>query len=462
MATQEDVLKVLSEKEGPTSATDIAQEIKSTRQTVTTLLHKLKGKGMVEGGGTEWVITDNGKTGADTGGAIPTTTADIGLDELSKFKHHGQLSSVEHDTITAAAELFQEGDMRSMEYFDSVMASMSVPPTQRTRWRALYLSFLRSSTPEETRDATYPLPPPAVPVAPAVAQGVATIVGEEARDWIVEGIDIHRAGEGWGEFTWREALQSVAAKRGAAPQPQDGSSSLKDLAEALKVLNPDPAKPLTGEGLLDLVSKIDEMRGGGDAPPPSYYIDSEGNKIPLTPGEPVVIKQTPPPAAQPGKSYFLNPETQQLEEIEAGKPIVITLKQGGDGAGQLPFPVLGNDNKPVYDKDGNPVIANLEPLMKWLSFQADQRRANEKHSAGISLVTTIKENLADGVSALKAAAEEAKGTGTKTPAAEPKQQVFSCGDCQTQFSAPAGWAGQALKCPNADCGREYTKEELVG
>ena len=170
MANQEDVLKAISGKEGPVSAADLAPELRSTKQAVTTILHKLKGKGLVEGGGTEWAITDTGASEAAIGAAVPTTTADVGLDELSKFKRHGQLASVDHDLITAGAELFQEGDMRSMSHFDTVMAAMAVPPTHRTRWRALYLSFLRSSTPEERRDEAYPLPappPPAEPGAPA-------------------------------------------------------------------------------------------------------------------------------------------------------------------------------------------------------------------------------------------------------------------------------------------------------
>ncbi|GAJ01429.1 unnamed protein product, partial [marine sediment metagenome] len=59
-------------------------------------------------------------------------------------------------------------------------------------------------------------------------------------------------------------------------------------------------------------------------------------------------------------------------------------------------------------------------------------------------------------------AEEAKGsTGAKT-SAPPQQQVFACGDCKTEFSSPAGWEGQPMKCPNPECGRLYTKEELLG
>jgi len=81
----------------------------------------------------------------------------------------------------------------------------------------------------------------------------------------------------------------------------------------------------------------------------------------------------------------------------------------------------------------------------------------------MGLVKTVRENAADGISALKLAAEEIKGaaggkTGVKKEEAQP--QTFACGECHTEFSAPPEWKGQSIKCPNPACGREYTKEEL--
>jgi len=39
-------------------------------------------------------------------------------------------------------------------------------------------------------------------------------------------------------------------------------------------------------------------------------------------------------------------------------------------------------------------------------------------------------------------------------------QTYECGSCKTKFTIPAGWAGEPVKCPNPDCPRTYTKEEL--
>jgi len=107
--------------------------------------------------------------------------------------------------------------------------------------------------------------------------------------------------------------------------------------------------------------------------------------------------------------------------------------------------------------DGKPIVLDLSNFINLEKFRGDERRADERHGALIGLAQTVRENIGDGIAAIKAAAEEAKrGTGAKPPASEP--QVFRCGDCHTQFSPPAGWAGQPLKCPS--CAREYTKEEL--
>ncbi|MBA7705686.1 hypothetical protein ES703_114522 [subsurface metagenome] len=103
----------------------------------------------------------------------------------------------------------------------------------------------------------------------------------------------------------------------------------------------------------------------------------------------------------------------------------------------------------------------LEDERERLKIQQNHEAETQRNKHLGTLAETVKDNLSTGIAALSAAAEEIKGSpGAKTPAAE-QPQVFRCGDCQTQFSAPAGWDGQLLKCPNPACGREYSKEELL-
>ncbi|MBA7668302.1 hypothetical protein ES703_76412 [subsurface metagenome] len=111
--------------------------------------------------------------------------------------------------------------------------------------------------------------------------------------------------------------------------------------------------------------------------------------------------------------------------------------------------------------DGKPIIMDLSNFISLEKFRGDERRADERHSALVGLTQTVRENLGDGILAIKAAAEEAKRVaGAKPPAPSQQQQVFKCGDCGKDFSPPAGWVDEPLKCPT--CGREYSKEELLG
>lgn len=75
-----------------------------------------------------------------------------------------------------------------------------------------------------------------------------------------------------------------------------------------------------------------------------------------------------------------------------------------------------------------------------------------------TIASTVKENLGDGIQALRAAAAEFKG-GSGTGAA-PKEatQAYECTQCHTQFAMPQGVKADQIGCPG--CGAVYTKEQL--
>ena len=159
-----------------------------------------------------------------------------------------------------------------------------------------------------------------------------------------------------------------------------------------------------------------------------------------------------------------------MEQITEFVATIGSLKESGPLLRSIlgiPEPSSGNPSTTgllgqVTGPDGKPIIMDLGQIIDWKKFMSEERREDERHGALMGLAQTVRENIPDGVQALTAAAEEAKGSsGAKAPAAE-QPQGFECADCHTQFSAPAGWTGQPIKCPNPSCGREYTKEELLG
>ena len=135
------------------------------------------------------------------------------------------------------------------------------------------------------------------------------------------------------------------------------------------------------------------------------FLNDEGKLIEAPAGQPIII--TKKEQAHPSKVFFINDQG-ELTEQEAGKPIVIKVQQGSPGSGMpamLPFPVFGNDGQPVLDKDGKPMYANLEPMMKWMGFQSEQRRADESHKTKLEIATTFKDMLGKAGTALSHMAE---------------------------------------------------------
>jgi len=101
----------------------------------------------------------------------------------------------------------------------------------------------------------------------------------------------------------------------------------------------------------------------------------------------------------------------------------------------------------------------LEDERERLKITQNHEAETERNQHIGTMANALKDNLGTGIAAITAAAEEIKG-GSESKKPETTPQVFRCGDCQQEFSAPAGWAGQSLTCPNPQCLRQYTKEEL--
>ena len=88
-----------------------------------------------------------------------------------------------------------------------------------------------------------------------------------------------------------------------------------------------------------------------------------------------------------------------------------------------------------------------------LKLEHDTQVERNKHLGTIA--STVKENLGDGVRALRAAAAEYKaGSGT----AATQSQAYECGQCHTRFTVPQGVKADQVGCPN--CGAVYTREQL--
>ena len=294
-----------------------------------------------------------------------------------------------------------------------------------------------------------------------------------------------------GELTYKDAQIISASIKG---KTNGGLEQAIDLLTALKMLTKEePSKvaekpkeyyvnpnsgviehdPENGEYTLSEARSISQSMQKGSGPkeeaPPTYVVD-DGEVRQIKAGEPLVIKKT---MQQPARTFFLN-EHNELVEQEAGKPILIKIQPpaASGSPSMLPFPAMGRNGEPVYDKDGKPVYVDIEPQLKWLNFQNEQRRSDGRHDALMGLVKTVRENFGDGVAALKAAAGDIRGNSEtkQSTQAESKESkaaetteaesgIYECAQCHVQFQVPPG-NFKEVACPG--CQKTYTMEELKG
>ncbi|MBA7469510.1 hypothetical protein ES707_04781 [subsurface metagenome] len=495
MASREQILGILAGESGPMNRVVLSKKLDEPTSNFQNQLDRMEKQGLVEKNEQkEYTVTEAGRQvalaepppeetppGEETEESLKTT-------EYQQFVQMGKITGVVPQALIeqVATHIWRGGDFRDLTWVWKGLTEMGIRPDLAQRWFHSWRSFLHQAIPPDLAASV------GAPTEKGAAKAEAVDKGK--RDYILDanGLPLY-VGEGVGDLDHDEAVrlsalrQAALARGGVQTGPGGQPATMGTMADEMtKVFN--AVKEFLGpqakgksyivkpgeEGYV--VEEAEEGKpmliptpGGNTNPSKTYFVNSEGAVEDVT-GKPIVIKQPAPVSNPSGKTYLVKqtPEGMVTEEYEAGKPIIINAVPPSPGSNlpsMMPYPVIGSDGQPVYDKDGKPVYADLGPMMKWMGFQSEQRRLDERHQMLGGVVKTVRENFSDGIAAIKAAAEEAKGgTEAKTPASESQPQVFKCGDCGTQFSPPAGWAGQPIECPKAlgGCGRIYTKEELLG
>jgi len=479
MGTLNDTLKALIGEEELVATVALAKKVGSTEDTVRSQLSKLKNKGYVDGSTKEgWIITPEGRESVEREEKIPTTAKDVGADTESKLKYYGQLATVPPDVILAALELILTGDPEDLDSVWNAMTTMDVPIMARRKWWHLWRNHLKQGIPPSLKEKVVGTQEEADEEA---GEAVLASARDKGRDYIIVDDMPVPVGPGLGDYTMKDAkelLQIKAIKArfagggGGGPQ-QWGPKELMEVIDKVTEKRGDGGGPKTyvvqqtEQGAIVKELQPGEPLAlappGGSKPSATFLVDHEGNTQEIQPGHPIIIKQSgnPPPAP---KTILVRQTAEGIvtEEFEAGKPIILNAPSpGGSGMPATPFPVFGKDGKPITDSEGRPVYADLEPTLRWMGFQGEQRRADEKHKMLMGLGETARENIPDGIKAVMGAIEEArterKGQATTTEA-QPKTQVYRCAHCPSQFGPPAQEGWTHLKCPG--CGHVYTREEI--
>ena len=412
MATITELLEVLNTKEVAVSTADLASELKASKEGTLKQLTREKGKGEVEGNSREgWLITDAGRKALEKG-AIHPSMIDEEVTPRQQFEAIGRRIGITEDRIVLAADIVWSGDYDDVKWVWQALGQADIADDLRSVWVNSWRAKLHKGIPLELETELT-----GVSKVEAEAGGSIAPSKPVGREYIIVDDEPVRVGANLGDYSLQDAKDILAIRalrnRFGAPTQvgagQQGATS----------------QPGTTEKVSDILTALSPYLNKESKSDIDTLKEVIADKLALQRQE--ILSQIPQPgqATQP-KSF--------VEQITGFVAALGSLKE----AGPMLRSILG-----LPESSGNPSAG----------------RADERHTALVGMAQAVRENLSDGIAALKAAAGEIKsGTGAKTPAPEQQQQVFACADCQTQFSPPAGWAGQPLKCPN--CGREYTKEEL--
>lgn len=466
MASQNDVLEALSTKEAATRPEELAEELKASREGTRKQLTRLKEKGYVDGNSQEgWFITDDGKKQLDRGGIRPSMVSE-GVTERDVFEEIGRRIGINEDRIVLAADNVWSGDYTDLKFVWDALGAAGIRADLKSPWVNSWRHHLQQGIPPELA---------AVLVTPERKKEVVTEAGvkaEEGRSYILQDDLPVYVGKNLGDLTYEDALDlakirgSRAARRGeGTPGQQWGPDEILKIVKAVQEFAPSgaaaPKSYMVTQGEEGaIVQEVEPgkpvvLQQAARQPGSTYMVNPDGEVKELKPGEPIIVKQQAPTTQ---KTFIVKqtPDGATVEEHDLSKPIIINASAPGAGLpAMFPFPAMGADGKPIVGQDGKPVYVDIEPMMKWMGFQSEQRRSDERHGAIMGLAQTMKENLPIAVEAFNRAVSEVKG---KAP--ESAAQQYECGECHTKFTLPRQpGEDEMVECPN--CHHQWPSKEVT-
>jgi len=471
MATQNDVLKALNVEEAAITTEDLAAKLKASREGTRKQLTRLKDKGFVEGDSQEgWRITDAGKDELEKGGVHPSMMEE-GVTPREVFEGAGRRIGISEDRVVLAADIvWRGGDYTDIKWVWEALRQADIRDDLAKIWVNWWRAYLQKGIPPELEKELGG--PEEEPEGKAGAKPKV----EEGRSYIlVDDLPVY-VGKNLGDLLYPDAvdLARIRAARAVRPAAQGATGQQVTADDIIKIVNAvrdwtgaSAAPPKSyivspGEEGKAIVQEVEPGKPlvlptpAASRPGLTYLVDKDGSVKQIQSGEPIVIKQEAPLAQ---KTFIVKQTTEgaKIEELDTSKPIIINAPASGSGMQAMwPFPAVGADGKPIVDDKGNPILVNIEPMLKYMGFMDERRRSDERHSALMGLAQTMKENVPIAIEAFQRAVAEVKG---KAP--ESTTQQYECGNCHTKFTLPrVPGEDEKVICPK--CQQEWTGKEVLG
>jgi hypothetical protein len=420
MASIQQLLEALNTKAAAVSTADLAKELGASSEATLKQLKREKEKGTVGGSSEEgWLIIDEGKKALEKG--IHPTMIDEGVTPRQRFEAIGQRIGIPGDRIILASDIVWSGDYTDVKWVWEALGQADIADDLRGVWVNAWRAKLHKAIPPEL------LTELTGAAASKAAEGETsvTVTKVPSRDYIIEEDIPVRVGAGLGDYTMQDAKDILAIR--ALKNRLGGAGQAGG------------TQPAAMEKVSDIITALEPyINKGADL---AALKETLADKLALVRQEILSHIPQPGPTAQP-RSF--------IEQLTDFIGVMSQMKN----AGPMLKSILG-----IPESSGNNPESPIDERLKWRKFLAEEKRADERHQMLMSLGQTARENAGDGVQAIMAAVEEArKSTGAKALA--PQATAYECFDCHTKFSIP-DVPFETVKCPNPQCGRVYTKEEVM-
>lgn len=418
MPSKTQILKVLANEATPATPlhrNKLAEKLgENTYRSFQTQLDRFEKQELIEGNTDhEYNITELGLKELSDESAVTEELDEekLGTTEYQQFIQLGKMHGVSPPELikVTADHVWKGGDFKDLDWIAKAFDEMGVRTDLRNRWWHSWRVKLGQPIPTRI---------------PAEIMEVDTKTGVKKeskgkRNYILDGEDKPvYVGEGYGDLDYEDALElsKMRTSRGgrvtttAAQTPGSMADEMVKLFGAFKELMGDKAQGKSymvrqGEGGL----QVEEVE----------------------PGRPMVISQ-PQGDHQTKQTFFVGPEG-EVQEVQPGQPIIIKqpappAATGGGiqylvdkATGQVtqvqpgqPIVIQAQAPQQQYpytpiemkDKDGNPMVLDLSTFIRLEEHKDKQRREQESHETKQEIVKSFKDLIGKATSAMGHMAED--------------------------------------------------------
>ena len=415
MASKEQIFGILAAASGAMSRAELEEKVgESYRRFQTQLDRWVKQELLEDTGDRHYALTDKGReeslqeeidsipepggTGV-TGESKEETQATAGTTEYQQFLRLGKYIGVIPMSLikVTSDHVWNGGDYQDMKWVAQALQEMGIQRDLANRWFNAWRSHLKQPMPTD-------LPPEYLsPEARKSEEKVeaAKKDGAGKRDYILteENIPVH-VGDLQGDLDYKDAvaLAQLRTARNRSDGHQASAGSMADeVAKIFGAFKEIMGEKATGKSFVVKpgadgyqVEEVDPDKPmlipqpGAAKPSPSYFVDNDGTVKEIQPGQPLVIMKESSKPAQSGSQYLIDQKTGEMREVAPGQPIIIKTESA---------PVSQSTPIQMKDKDGNPMILDLNTFIRLEDHKEKQRRDEDSHQVKMDIAKTFKDAL---------------------------------------------------------------------